>query len=146
MRMAMVFGLALMAILAVACASNQKPRAIEAFTPVGQWRLIAMEGKDIDLPEGARQPTIAVGEDGSVSGTAGINRYSATLDTDAWREGRWAMGPAAMTRMGGTPAAMDFEQRYVGLLSRADAFFPGSNTMDLMGDDALLLRFERVGE
>lgn len=146
MRMVMVFGLVLMAILAAACASNEKPRATEAFTPVGQWRLIAMEGKDIDLPEGARQPTITVGEDGSASGTAGINRYSATLDTDAWREGRWAMGPAAMTRMGGTPAAMDFERRYMQLLDEADSVYPWPETLDLMRGGAFLLRFERVGE
>lgn len=146
MRMMMVFGLVLMAVVLGACASSEKPRAIEAFSPIGQWRLIAMEGKDVELPEGARQPTMAVSEDGSVSGMAGINRYSATVDTAAWTEGQWALGTAAMTRMGGTARAMEFEQRYMELLERADRFFPGTRTLELTGDDAFLLRFERVGE
>ena len=146
MRMVMVFGLVLMAVVLGACASNEKPRPIKGFSPIGQWRLIAMEGKDVNLPEGARQPTMTVSDDGSVSGMAGINRYSATVDTGAWTEFQWVLGTAAMTRMGGPAQAMEFERRYMELLDRADTFLPGTRTIELMGDDALMLRFERVGE
>ena len=146
MRMVMVFGLVLMAFMVGACASNEKPRPIKGFSPIGQWRLIAMEGKEVELPEGARQPTMTVSEDGSVSGMAGINRYSATVDTAVWIEGQWALGASAMTRMGGPAKAMEFERHYMELLDRADTFFPGSRELELVGDDAFMLRFERVGE
>jgi len=146
MRMVMTCMLMAMAAGIGACASGEKPHTTEAFSPVGQWRLIAIQGERVDPPEGARQPTLTIREDGSVGGSAGINRYSGALDTEAWREGRWVMSPVITTRMGGTPAAMDFEQRYLEHLTQVDAFVPGSTTLDLMGDDAFMLRFDRVDD
>lgn len=129
------------------CATDQRSEGlIGALSPVGHWRLIEIEQETYDLPAGAQQPTLNVGDDGSVSGLAGINRYSGQVDPRAWLDGDWSMGPLASTRMGGRPDSMAFEQRFLTLFERADAFFAGPRTMDLLGDDAVLLRFERMHE
>ena len=146
-RMGMALGVVLLALLASACASGRRASGtFMTLTPVGEWRLIAIEGEPVELPQGARLPTLTVREDGSVGGVAGINRFSGSVDADAWDDNGWAMGPAAMTRMAGTPAAMDFESRYIELLGSADLVYPWPKTMDLLQDGRFLLRFERVGE
>ncbi|MEO1278524.1 MAG: META domain-containing protein [Planctomycetota bacterium] len=146
-RNSLAVGLVLLCVLASACASGGgRTDTAMTLTPVGEWRLVAIEGEAFELPQGARLPTLTVREDGSVGGLAGINRFSGSVDADAWDDNGWIMGPAAMTRMAGTPAAMDFESRYIELLGSADLVYPWPKTMDLLQDGRFLLRFERVGE
>ena len=147
MRMVMAFGLVLMAAAATGCASGGGASGTAmTLTPVGEWELVAVEGEAFGLPDGARLPTLTVDDDGSVSGIAGINRFAGSVDVDAWDDNGWSMGPAAMTRMGGVPEAMAFEQRYMDLLDEADSVYAWPQTMDLMRRGVFLLRFERVGE
>jgi len=147
MRIGVAFGLVVIAAVASACASGGGASdTVMTLTPVGEWRLIAIEGAEFELPDGAKLPTLTVRGDGSVGGMAGLNRYSASVDVDAWDDNGWTMGPAAMTRMGGTPEAMDFEQRYIDLLGRATSVYPWPRTMDLMREGGFLLRYERVDE
>ena len=140
--------LALPAIMCLGGCAKERQREdlISSLSPAGQWRLVEMEQDEYELPQGARQPMLTVGEHGAVSGLAGINRYSGQVDPRAWLEGEWDMGPLATTRMGGRPEALALEQRFLTLFGRADTFFAGPRTMDLLGDDAVLLRFQRVGE
>ena len=58
-------------------------------------------------------PTIAFGEDGSVSGGAGVNRFMGTWSLD---EGVLVFGPLATTRMAGPPERMDLERRFLAVL------------------------------
>ena len=146
-RMGVAVVLGLLAVLASACASGGGASGTAmTLTPVGDWRLVTIEGEAFELPDGARLPMLTVREDGSVGGMAGINRFSGSVDIGAWDDNGWVMGAAAMTRMGGTPEAMGFERRYMDLLRRANSVYPWPRTMDLMEDGAFLLRFERIGE
>lgn len=145
MRRAVVAVLLVMFVLLAACRSNgSASRPANALTPVGDWRLIALEGEAVELPDGARLPTMTIGQDGSIAGMAGVNRFSGSVDPEGWADDGWVMGPLAMTRMDGPPEAMAFEQRFVELLERAEFVYPWPRTMDLVEGGAFVLRFERV--
>lgn len=125
-------------------ASTPGAQPIAAFTPVGSWTLTRIDGERYDLPDGARTPTLTIAPGGAISGQAGINRFSGKADPEAWATGDWQAGGIVMTRMGGEPQAMTFEQGYIAMLQRADGLAPGQRTMDLTVGDRELLRFTRA--
>ncbi|MGE3172695.1 MAG: META domain-containing protein [Planctomycetota bacterium] len=110
-----------------ACAGAPVPRPARLPDLTGSWQLAA------PVPAGARIPTMTVGQDGSVHGNAGVNRYRGTLDATALGRGQWRAGPFAGTRMAGAPQAMQLEQDFLGALERAD-------TAELHGDRLVLLQ------
>ena len=116
-------------------------------SPVGEWVLEAMEGEALPdpLPRGASRPTLELGQDGRLSGVAGLNRFTGRLDPASWLKGGFEPGPLATTRMAGPPEAMDLEQRFLGLLSRVDSFSLEDGALLLREGGETLLRFVRGG-
>lgn len=83
-----------------------------AFDPGGTGSVVTSIDEEpllVDDP-----PTIAFGEDGSVSGAAGVNRFVGTWSLD---EGVLVFGPLATTRMAGPPERMDLERRFLDVLA-----------------------------
>lgn len=91
----------------------------------GDWTLDALEGAPgselaPNLPRGL--PTLSIASDGRVSGMAGLNRYTSSLDPVALSEGGFAIGPAAATKMAGPPEAMRIEDQFLTALARVASF------------------------
>ena len=112
--------------------------------PQGKWQLASIESESARdaVPEGARTPTLHIAADGQVSGVAGINRYSGSVDTATWTQGSFDLGPLAVTRMAGPPEAMQFESRYLAALDATQRFTVGAGALKLVGPDGALLSFE----
>lgn len=78
---------------------------------VGSWSVDDIGGAAV-LVEA--QPTIEFGDDGTMSGTTGTNRFTGRYEVvDATLQS----SPLASTRMAGPPAAMEQEARFMGALS-----------------------------
>jgi heat shock protein HslJ len=75
------------------------------------WQLEAIN--DVEAP-GDGRPTIEFHTDGTVSGSAGVNRFMGTW-TQAVDLVEFA--PLAVTRMAGSSEAMDLETRFLAVLS-----------------------------
>ncbi len=135
------------AVLALlGCASTIESESVPGATtsPVGTWSLTKIEDERYDLPTGARTPTLTITEQGGLSGQAGVNRYSGSTDAGALSSGEWSLGSVAMTRMGGTPEAMQLEQQFVGLMKMADTIATGPDWLELRIGNSSLLRFTHV--
>lgn len=81
---------------------------------LGSWRIA-----NVEVPAGAKIPTVTFVADGKVHGTAGINRYHSTIDIAAFDKGQWRPGPVMVTRMAGAPEAMQLEAAFLGALETA---------------------------
>lgn len=125
------------ALLFCACASAPRPAALDDL--VGTWQLVGVE-----VPMGARIPTLAVTGDGRVQGTSGVNRYASSLDRGALAAGRWQVRPAATTRMAGPEAAMQFEAAFLRALGEADRAVVAGERLLLEQEGRTLLTFGRV--
>jgi len=90
-----------------------------------EWILIDLCGTP--MPDDANI-SLAVLEDGRISGNAAVNRYSGPLILD---EGVFHFGPFMTTRMAGPPEAMDRESAFLQALSAA--------TSIRMSDDGQLI-------
>jgi heat shock protein HslJ len=78
---------------------------------------------------------------GELSGSGGVNRYSATYE--ATGDGTITISQAAATLMAGPPAAMEQEQAYFGALERATAFSVTAGALTLTDDEGtVLVRYE----
>lgn len=150
MRIALSITLAILALIATACANGptiSRPAAPhDAASPVGSWSLTKIEDERYDLPSGARTPTLTITADGAIGGQAGINRYNGKTNADAMMRGQWDAGGVVTTKMAGEIEAMTFEQRYIAMLQRADSVSATDRTLDLMVGERELLRFSRVGQ
>lgn len=83
--------------------------------PVGSWVVVELQGADLDaLP---RAPELELGNDGSLSGFSGVNRFSGKLDLKALGRGTLVTTPIVTTRMAGYEPAMDAETRFLQLLA-----------------------------
>ncbi|MFZ5548443.1 MAG: META domain-containing protein [Pseudomonadota bacterium] len=127
-------GLALLA----ACAGPAV--APSALTPTqravlqhGEWQVVAIDGR---APAAAI--TLRLAADGRLAGHAGCNGFtgSYTIEGDRFQPvavasttaGSLAVGPLASTRKACAPAVMADEQRFLGLLERANGIAMGSVT------------------
>lgn len=107
---------------------------------IGKWLAEDIAGRGaIDRA----QSTIEFQEDGSVSGSTAVNRYSgkATITGD-----RIVFGPLAMTRMAGPPAMMDQEAKFNAALQQAAKFrFDGNGLLFLLDAESNdLVRFSAM--
>jgi heat shock protein HslJ len=133
-------------------AAEIEPAAEEelAETPlyVGAWTLVALQGEAI--PEGLEAPNLTLGEDGTVSGFAGVNRLNGQAEISWDRKlgvGGYIGGPYASTMMAGEPAAMDLEAQFTtALASAASLRLDGENLVFSSDDKQDLLVFERSSE
>ncbi len=136
--------LVLLALGMVGCSLTQESHTTPPL-PTGSWTLTAITEEPLPdpLPEGLRPITLTVSEGGAVSGSAGVNRYSGTVDTGAWANRDIVFGPLAVTRMAGPPAAMATESAYLGAINGVRTFRVEDGSLVLLGEAGELLRFER---
>jgi heat shock protein HslJ len=66
--------------------------------------------------------------DGTVSGTTGVNRYTGTYTKS---RSKLSPGPVASTRRAGSPAAMAIEREYLSRLDRVTSFKISGDTLTL---------------
>ena len=108
-----------------------------------EWTLIGLD--DRPIPAGARPPTLAI-EGGRLSGFAGCNRYTGTIDEKP--PGSVTVGPLATTSMGCASAAAEIEGRYLAALAKVTrlALVAGRLQLIHVNDGTLRpLTFERRG-
>jgi heat shock protein HslJ len=91
---------------------------------------------------GADAPDVtAVFAAGKISGSGGVNRYSATFEAAA--DGTMTISQPAATLMTGPPAAMKQEQAYFAALEKAAGFSVTTDSLTLTDDQgARLVRYE----
>lgn len=118
-------------------------RGIQALT--GEWDLSKLAGVDVStlLPHDLRPPSLNFGDDGRVSGFAGVNRLSSSLDLGQLAEGRFALAPAAVTKMAGPPKAMELEDRFLAALTKATGYSVTGNRLTLTDKATELMEFVR---
>lgn len=104
----------------------------------GEWRMAEIEGRSA-----AGRPTMLFGEDGSLTGNAGCNRYRATYEIAG--DGRLAIGRALATSMAcADPALTTQERRLLGLLERGDRFdLAEDGSLRLYARDAVVIAARR---
>jgi len=114
----------LLVLVMTACAPRNAPKtAVAAFAPLN-WSSLAgapftlasltVKGKKLVLPA-SRRPTIQFGDNGAVSGMAGVNRYT-TAAAVSGKDGIAWTGPVAATKMAGPPEAMALENDFLQAL------------------------------
>lgn len=81
-----------------------------------KWLVEDINGRGVI---GNAQTTIEFADDGLVSGSTAVNRYSGKAILDG---NKIHFGPLAMTRRAGPPALMDQEQRFVKILEMVATF------------------------
>lgn len=92
------------------------------------------------IPEMAELPTVGFSLDGTLFGSTGVNRISATYT--ATPEGILSVSPLAVTRMAAETAEMrNFEMRLLELFADISAYEMSGNTLTLRNDagEALLV-------
>lgn len=113
--------------------------AITVRSIAGDWRLVSVGGDEVapmleaggDV--GGEAPTLRIGEDGRLSGLAGVNRIAGSLDTEALLSGRWATGALVATKMAGPEHLMTLESRVLTALGRATSAKMEGGTLTLAG-------------
>ena len=118
-----------------------EPISVRALT--GEWSIVSIEGEDTAslLPDGAKAPTLQFSDEGRLSGFAGVNRFSGSLDTEKLISGKWDVGQVVSTKMAGPPELMALEQRILSALDSADAIVStgGSVVLTAKGKESLAL-------
>ena len=78
---------------------------------------------------------------GELSGSGGVNRYTATYETTA--DGAITISPPAATLMAGPPAAMEQEQAYFAALEQVAGFSATADSLTLTDEQGnVLVRYE----
>lgn len=112
-------------LVAGGCSGSGKAgEAVRSVEPMeGDWQLVEIEGESIGglIPADGRAPEVRIADDGRISGFAGVNRFSGSLNVSALSDGRFEMGPAATTRMAGPSELMRLEDRFLRTLQGADS-------------------------
>ncbi|HET9633085.1 MAG TPA: META domain-containing protein [Terrabacter sp.] len=88
------------------------------------WVVEAIGG----VPTTEPRPAIALGEDGLITGTTGVNRLVGTYVAEDERIKVEGMG---LTRMAGPPAAMEQERRLLGALEGWQSFRFGNGRLQI---------------
>ena len=85
------------------------------------------------------KPELAFGDDGRVTGTTGVNRFTGRYEV---AEGLLTVADAATTRMAGPPEAMEQEQRLLALFDAPRAFVMTGDRLEV-GDGETVARLVR---
>ena len=85
--------------------------------------------------------TLAIGADGRVSGSAGVNRYFG--QAEAGKDDKITFGPMGSTRMGGPPEAMKQEQNFLKKLQAVTSWAMEDQHLRLTdAEESFVLIFE----
>lgn len=149
-------GLALLAIVLSACSSPPQSAGGDGARRTAitgpSWRLERFEAADAPPLDPSAPPTIRFGDDGRVTGFAGVNRCSGSAvfgTVGALGEVPLRFGPMATTRMAGPPERMAVEASFLAMLgkvraARAASGADGARTLVLLDDDGPLATFVAV--
>jgi heat shock protein HslJ len=110
-----------------------------AATPAGAWLATGIRHRDaVDSPISSTEITATFAEDGSLSGSAGCNRYTSTYTTD---RGVISVAPPATTRkLCPEPAGvMEQEAAYLAALAESARFDVGGGVLELLHSDGTRL-------
>ena len=115
-------------------------RAEEVALPGTSWNVTSYnngKGGVTTLVAGSEM-TLEFGDDGTVSGSGGVNRYNGpyTVDGDAI-----TIGPLAMTKMAGDPELMDQEQAFVKALEASTQWKVSRGKLELRDADGSAMVF-----
>lgn len=115
--------------------------AAEPAAPEGaEWKLVALNGKDLAAAAEGRGPaTIRLdAAKKSASGFSGVNRFFGGYE----REGdKLKFGALASTRMAGPPEAMAAESAYLAALGSVTAWRIADGALELLQDAKVVARF-----
>lgn len=113
---------------------------------VGAWRLVTINGQDTAqrAPLLPMPPAISFAADASISGFAGVNRFTGRLDKSRLADGVFKTSPLAMTRMAGPSDAMQLEGEFATALSKATAFKLDAGALTLLVGGTPVATFERA--
>lgn len=133
--------LVLLCLSALAACGSSKPLEEPAPAPrvFGQWELVELNGQAMAFDD--RAPSLALAPDGKVAGFAGVNRFTGQADSKDLREGRFAVGALAVTRMAGSAEQMAFERRYLAALESAERIQLRDGVLELWDGSSCLARF-----
>ena len=114
----------------------------------GAWEVTGFNNGTEAVVSVATGSTITAdfGTDTSLTGDAGVNRYTATYRTSAGSGGATdiTISTAATTRMAGAPALMEQEQQYLRALESSATFTIQGTVLTLRdGDDAIAVTLTR---
>jgi heat shock protein HslJ len=141
-----VAGACLIAALAVAGCSSSGGSSEEGegddvmLLEAVDWQVTEIAGQSVLAGAEAADVT-AVFAVGQMSGSGGVNRYTATYETTS--DGTIMISQPAATLMAGPPAAMRQEQAYFAALEKVAGFSVTSDALTLADDQgAALVRYE----
>lgn len=103
------------------------------------WRLASVAGKAIELPEGAQVPELRVGDDLSVSGFGGCNRFSG----QARLEGGTVAFPGLMRTKMYCANTQAIEEAFMKALAATNAFKVANGELHLLDKDTELATLVR---
>ncbi|UYQ95288.1 META domain-containing protein [Chitinophaga horti] len=129
--------IALTALVLGSCASSKKGAAAEADLYGKEWKLMELNGKQVNTTA-ERLPTIKFEKEGArVSGFAGCNRMMGTFTINAEK---LIFSPLAATKM----ACMDdnVETEYLAALSGVNTFSVDAGMLQLQAGDTVLAKFK----
>lgn len=126
----------------------------------GEWRVESINGTTYAemMPKGVitRRPSMKIDEHSAapdavnartVSGFAGVNRYSGRLDGTHVASGTFALSPVAMTKMAGPEASMKIEQAFAEALTKARTYMLVDQRLTIKDDSGKsVLEFSKVNE
>ncbi len=142
-KMALVLaGACLIAALAVAgCSSGDEGGGDDVkLLETAGWQATEIAGQAVLSGADAADVT-AVFAAGDLSGSGGVNRYSATYETTA--DGGITISTPAATLMAGPPAAMEQEQAYFAALEQVTGFSATADSLTLTDEQgSALVRLE----
>ncbi|GAB3063132.1 hypothetical protein GCM10027053_27140 [Intrasporangium mesophilum] len=99
---------------------TEGPPPPESYT----WVVESIDGRETIDPK----PRISLGEDGRLAGTTGVNRISGTYEAE---DELVRIVGTGMTRMAGSPEAMEQESRFLAALEGWQAFQYGDGWLRL---------------
>jgi heat shock protein HslJ len=106
---------------------------------IGTWRAQDIGGRPLGDDVGS---TIVFGDDGRVTGDAGVNRFGGSYRID---DDEIELGPLVSTRMAGPEAAMRQEQDFLAALSGRRRFAIDGEAL-VIGQGPEQVRLLRTGE
>lgn len=119
------------------------------------WHLTHIDGVPLQLnaaveaPEDPRYPSMSFDLDqGRITGSSAVNRWSAPIDTAALKQGQFSVGMIVATKMAGSPERMNIETALFNALSKSHRYALSgspSNTLRLLdSNNSPVLQFIRV--
>lgn len=123
-----ILGLVVLGMLLSAHKCNEDSPTSMASVMGTKWVLQSLNGKAVEVPDGAQAPWLQLAEGDKLSGNGGCNQLMGSYKIDGDRIGFPQIGSTKMF----CEATMDLEKKFMGALSATDAFKIDGGTLRLM--------------